>query len=418
MPGVRSGPRVVVVGGSLGGLTAALVLADAGCDVRVDERSASALHQLGAGIVLHPVTERYLTERGALDVAAVSTSVGSLRYLRRDGTVEWEQEGARAYPEAGGFRFTAWNTLFRALRGCLPEGRYHLGRPLTGFDQDADGVTARFADGGTARCELLVCADGVASTARRLLLPGVEPVYAGYVGWRGTLPEAALSPAAARALADAIVYSVVEDATGGGHILVYPIPAPDGAVTPGRRLLNFVWYRNVPAGAPLRQLMTGRDGEHRPVSLPAGLVEASHVRALRADAAALLPAPLAEVVTGTADPFVQAIVDVEVPRMAFGRVCLLGDAAFTARPHAAAGTAKACADAWALADAIRACGGDVQAALRRWEPTQLALGRRLLARVRAMGDRSQVHHTWRAGDPSLSFGLYQPPPDDPDKPAP
>jgi 2,6-dihydroxypyridine 3-monooxygenase len=62
-----------------------------------------------------------------------------------------------------------------------------------------------------------------------------------------------------------------------------------------------------------------------------------------------LAPPLAEVVTHVAEPFIQAIYDIEVSRMAFGRICLIGDAAFAVRPHAAAGTAKAAADGWALA---------------------------------------------------------------------
>jgi 2,6-dihydroxypyridine 3-monooxygenase len=94
--------------------------------------------------------------------------------------------------------------------------------------------------------------------------------------------------------------------------------------------------------------------------------------------------------------------------MAFGRVCLIGDAAFTIRPHAGAGTAKACADGWALADAVQASGGDVVGALRKWEPGQMELGRRLLARGRDAGDRSQFHGSWRPGDPSLRFGLWEP----------
>jgi 2,6-dihydroxypyridine 3-monooxygenase len=57
-------PSVIVMGGSLGGLTAALVLRDAGCDVRVFERSTSALQARGAGIATLDATLRYLTERG------------------------------------------------------------------------------------------------------------------------------------------------------------------------------------------------------------------------------------------------------------------------------------------------------------------------------------------------------------------
>ena len=93
--------------------------------------------------------------------------------------------------------------------------------------------------------------------------------------------------------------------------------------------------------------------------------------------------------------------------MSFGRVCLLGDAAFVVRPHAAAGTAKAASDAWELARAL-AEQPDFESALRAWEPGQLELGRNLLARTRRIGRRSQVDCNWTPGDPELIFGLYEP----------
>jgi 2,6-dihydroxypyridine 3-monooxygenase len=104
--------------------------------------------------------------------------------------------------------------------------------------------------------------------------------------------------------------------------------------------------------------MTDRDGVRREVTLPPGAAREAHLRELRAVAADQLAPQLAEVVERTERPFVQVISDIEVERMAFGRVCLLGDAAFALRPHAAAGTAKAAADAWALAEALAASGGD------------------------------------------------------------
>jgi 2,6-dihydroxypyridine 3-monooxygenase len=117
---------------------------------------------------------------------------------------------------------------------------------------------------------------------------------------------------------------------------------------------------------------------------------------------------LAEIVLSSKLPFVQVIFDIEVDQMAFGRVCLIGDAAFALRPHAAAGTAKAAADAWALAEALVATQGDLQAALPRWERRQLAVGRAVLERTRRNGNKSQFHGTWRPGDPQLVFGLYGP----------
>jgi 2,6-dihydroxypyridine 3-monooxygenase len=249
-----------------------------------------------------------------------------------------------------------------------------------------------------------VCADGVSSLARARLLPDVRPSYSGYVAWRGTLPEQALPAATRRRLGDALTYQVLKDS----HVLVYPIPGPGGALTVGDRLVNFVWYVNVAEGNELEQLMTGRDGIRRPVSLPPGAAAEKAVTAMRRAAVTCFARPIAEVVTGVGEPFVQVVYDIAVPRMAFGRACLIGDAAFAVRPHAAAGTAKAAADGWALATELASAGGDVPAALASWERQQLALGRALLARCRDIGDSSQVHGTFRPGDERLIFGLYGP----------
>ena len=133
------------------------------------------------------------------------------------------------------------------------------------------------------------------------------------------------------------------------HILVYPIPGRDGSVAPGERLINIVWYRNYLAGDDLDDLLLDGYGIRREVSVPPGSLRPEHIAEARAVAAARLPGPIAEVVLAVDDLFVQVVFDLEVPRMAFGRACLLGDAAFVVRPHAAAGTAKAADDAWTLA---------------------------------------------------------------------
>jgi 2,6-dihydroxypyridine 3-monooxygenase len=231
----------------------------------------------------------------------------------------------------------------------------------------------------------------------------VAPSYAGYVAWRGLVPEGTLDAGTRAVFDDAITYHVCANS----HILVYPIPGADGSVAPGQRLINFVWYRNYLAGGDLDDLLTDASGQRRELSVPPGAVREQHVAERQAVARARLPPPFARVVGAVAQPFVQAIYDIEVPRMAFGRVCLLGDAAFVVRPHAAAGTAKAAADAWALAEALAATR-DVPTALARWERSQVALGVQLLERTRRIGRRSQVDGTWVPGDPELIFGLRGP----------
>jgi 2,6-dihydroxypyridine 3-monooxygenase len=389
-------PRVIVIGGSVGGLTAALVLRDAGCEVRVFERSSAALQARGAGIAALDATLRYLTERGGRSRADVCSSTDWIRFLRPDGSILVEQRHR--------YLFSSWNTIYRSLLELFDPGRYLLGTEVTAFSQSADSVRVTLADGSGAEADLLVCADGVSSLARARLLPDVRPSYSGYVAWRGTLPEQALPAATRHRLGDALTYQVLKDS----HVLVYPIPGPGGALTVGDRLVNFVWYVNVAEGNELEKLMTGRDGIRRAVSLPPGAAADKAVTAMRRAAVTGFARPIAEVVTGVGEPFVQVVYDIAVPRMAFGRACLIGDAAFAVRPHAAAGTAKAAADGWALATELASAGGDVPAALASWERQQLALGRALLARCRDIGDSSQVHGTFRPGDQRLIFGLYGP----------
>ena len=389
-------PRVGVIGGSIGGLTAALVLRDLGCEVDVFERSGTALEARGAGIGLHPITTRYFSESNELDAAMVEIELPWLQFL--------SARGEQVYQERMNYRFSSWNTIYRGLAQCFDESCYHLGRDVADFDQDDKEVRIRLTDGTMHTFDMLVCADGISSQARARLLPGARTRYAGYVAWRATVQESELTPASFEALRDSITYCLLP----AGHVLVYPIPSLDGALVPGRRLANLVWYHNYEEGDPLDDLMTDRFGRRQALSLPPGTVRAEHVAWTKGFAETHMAPAITEILHRTPEPFVQVIYDIDVERMAFGRVALIGDAAFAVRPHAAAGTAKACADAWALGDALRDADGDPMEALSRWEPGQLALGRQLLERTRNMGDRSQFKRNWVPGDPSLRLGLYGP----------
>ena len=391
-----AGGRAAVVGGSIGGLTAALLLDKLGFAVDVYERTPTELDNRGGGIVLQPITGRWFEEYGSFELDQLCTTTSRLRYLGPNNELVHDEEAPH--------RYTSWGTLYRALLNDLGRERYHLGQHCAGFDQDDDGVELRFTTGRVERADLVVFADGISSSARRALFPDVQRKYAGYVGWRGTVPEDQVSGATSELVSDALTYGVAP----GTHMVLYPIPGLDGDVTPGKRLLNYVWYRNVPAGAPWLELVTDIGGFVGEVSVHPGRVQQRFVDELRATAAATLPPAMAEVVQTTEQPYLQTVMDVRVPHMAIGRAALIGDAAFAARPHAAAGTAKAAADAWALYDYLAKGDGDIPAALRAWEPDQLTLGNQLIDRVVAMGTRSQVTNTWTPGDPELRFGLYAP----------
>ena len=387
-------PSVAVIGGSIGGLTAALLLRDLGCDVQIFERSSEELESRGAGIVVLPMTERYLVERGG-EAARVSLTLTDWTYVDATGEV------LASDPDS--FRFGSWMALYRALAAAFGNDRYYLEHEMVALDRGEESVTVGFSNGVEVEADVAVCADGLASTARRLLLPEVAPEYAGYVAWRGTVPDEELSAATRAVLDDAMLYQILPP----GHVLVYAIPGSEGERDPGRRLINFVWYRNYPTGGPFEDLMTDVEGGSRSATLPPGMVRAEHLEELHEAAGQLAPA-IREVVDKSASPFVQAIFDLESPQIAFGRVVLIGDAAFSARPHVAAGSAKAAADGWALRDALRDAGGRVDAALAAWEPRQLELGRSVVDKSRRMGQRSQFEQTMAAGDPTWKFGLFEP----------
>ncbi len=386
--------RIGVVGGSLGGLTTACLLQDAGFDVSVFERSTTALTERGAGLGFLEATGRYLTHRAGVDLEDISVATDHIRYLYRDGSV--------AHDQLHRYLFSSWNTVFGHLIRCFDQDRYHLGHELIDVEQSDDDVTARFSNGATFTGDVLVAADGIGSIVRQTLQPAAAAQYAGYVAWRGTVQEQLLPASVTDQLGDAITYFV----HANGHILVYPVPSIDGSVAPGARLLNFVWYRNYLAGGELDDLLTDRAGSVRHLSVPPGQVAAHHVAEIRAVAEARLPEVVAAVVTATEHPFLQTIYDIEVDRMAFGRICLLGDAAFAVRPHAAAGTAKAAEDGWRLAAELSTVG-DAAQALERWERPQLELGRELLERTRRVGRRSQVDNDWVPGDPDFLFRLHE-----------
>lgn len=388
-------PRVLVAGGSIGGLTTAVLLRELGCEVEVHERADSDLEDRGAGIVVLPVTERYFEEGGAHG-DRVSLELTYWSYVDESGEV------ISADPDH--FRFSAWSTIYRSLLEAFGRDNYHFGHEVVGFEATEAGVGIELADGGTDEGDLLVFADGMGSTGRSILLPEITPQYAGYVAWRGTVPEAGLSAETRALVADAMVYQVLDP----GHVLVYAIPSKSGATSPPHRDINFVWYRNYPSGSVFDDLMTDVGGTRRHGTMPPGMVQPEHVSELRYTASRVLAPQLAEIVLGCELPLIQAVFDVESPQMAFDRVCLIGDAAFTLRPHVAAGQAKACADAWALRDALDGARGDVQAALAAWEPGQLALARSAQQRTRDMGMASQFESRMVPGDPGWKFGLWEP----------
>ncbi len=386
--------RIAVVGGSLGGLTAAALLRDAGHEIDVYERTPVPLTGFGAGIVVQPELVRYLLERTETTLEQISVPSSAMRYFDATrGTLIGEIEAE--------WRYTSYNALYRRLLAAFGIERYHLGEALVGIDQIGDQVELRFARGRVVHCDLAVCADGGASTARKRLL-GIVPRYAGYITWRGLAGRGDLSSDTWDFFDDRFTYGLLDD----GHVIAYPIPVVGEDGEMAGRYINFQWYWNLPEGPELDELMTDREGIRRPVSVHAAGVQERFIDEMQTRARRrLAPEPFVELMVMAAEPFVTVIEDTDTPKMALGRICLLGDAAVTGRPHAAAGGAKAAANAWALAEALEENDGDVEEALRSWEPAQLEQGRALLDKVAHMAGLLQTGGPFLPGDPACRFGL-------------
>lgn len=356
----------------MGGLFTGLALRERGHEVEIFERSTGELEQRGAGIVAQPAVAAFLDRRGIVDPDRLTTSTNRRRYLDSDGSVD------REYREE--MTFTSWDGVYRELRDAFPDDRYHAGREVVGVDLDRgdDRVAARLADGSEAIGDLLVAAEGPLSTTREQFLPTHSPEYAGYVAWRGVVHERDLSADLVGEFEDVFTFYEGDE----GLALGYLIPGPEGGVDRGSRRLNWVWYDTV-AAADLDEVLTDARGRERELSVPPGLLGDAAADRL-AERTASLPPAFAALVDETDEPFVQPIVDLAVPRMAFDRVCLLGDAAFVARPHTAMGTAKAAIDAVELATAIEE-RETLETALDEWEDSRLSFGRRLVARGKRMG---------------------------------
>jgi 2-polyprenyl-6-methoxyphenol hydroxylase-like FAD-dependent oxidoreductase len=356
---------VAIIGGSVGGLFAAITLADKGYDVRVYERSSGEMHSRGAGLGIQSDMMQYLVERGILTEAESGVVAKARQSLGRDDEIIFSSD--HSLPS------TSWDLLWRRLRAAVPDYRYFAGFELVDVRNEPDAAVATFANGIEVRADLIVGADGTRSIVREAIAPNIQPEYAGYVVLRGMADESLLSGRENELFAENFsMFSYPHS-----HIVLYFVPGANGELNAGHRRYNWVWYVNMDA-AELEATLTDRNGRSRDFAVPAGHFSLESIASLHSRAAADLPPALAAAVTKTPVPFVQAITDMVVPRMHSGRLAIIGDAAFIVRPHTAAGTAKAFRDAFSLAHYLREAPS-IENGLELWEQRQIGQARRLVS---------------------------------------
>ena len=373
--------RAIIIGGSLGGLCAANLLRTIGWDVDVFERVEDDLADRGAGIVIHDEMFTIMRRIGLGMDETYGVEVRTRCILDKSGEIIKELVAPRL--------MSAWARIYRPLKDYFPEDKYHYGKSLEAIEQNTDGVTATFADGSSCRADLLIGADGVRSTVRSLIFPDAQLRYAGYIAWRGMVEEAQFPPRSHAQLFERHCYGSPE----GEFITIYPVPGKDNDIRKGYRRSNWVWHHPVDFHVTLRDLCTDADGRYHGNGIAPQLIRRDAIAQMRSLARRVFAPQIAELIEITEQPFFQAIFDLESPRVFSGRVALLGDAAFVARPHLAMGTTKAALDAGFLCDAIAAEPDRLERALARYDEPVRKFGTRLVARGRWLGAHLEAQVT-------------------------
>jgi 2-polyprenyl-6-methoxyphenol hydroxylase-like FAD-dependent oxidoreductase len=369
--------KAAVIGGSLGGLFAANLLLRNGWDVDVFERVPEELAGRGAGIVTHPELFDVLQAAGVRIDETIGVKVESRVTLALDGSVISE----RPLPQI----LTAWGKMYHVLRSALPAQNYQSGATVADVADGPDFATVTMSDGSTLKFDMVVAADGFRSAVREKFLPEVQLQYAGYVAWRGLVDELTLSAETREALFEKFAFCLPPTE----QIIGYPVAGQGNSTKPGERRYNFVWYRPTSEDVDLPNLLTDATGKRWAGGIPPTLIRHEVLDEMEVAAHALLAPQFAEVVTRATQPLFQPIFDLEVPKMAFGRIALLGDAAFVARPHCGMGVTKAAGDAMSLVTELSK-QADTAAALSSYSESRTQFGIAIVEHARHLGAYMQA----------------------------
>ena len=342
-----------MIGGGIGGLTAALALRQAGFEVDVYEQ-APELTQIGGGINMGPNAARVLRRLGlgpGLDREGVRP-IGSHQRRWEDGrTLQRASLNPRCEELYGAPHITIHRAdLLAVIASGFPSERIHLGHRLIGLEGRGDATEASFDNGVHVRADLLVGADGIHSAVRAALFGEEEPRFAGCVAYRGLVPV--------ERIADLGLELGSQSWVGpGAHFVHY-------FVSRGQ-LLNFVGWTELDTWN--REDWTDRVTPDRALAAFAGWH--SQIR---------------RIIAAADKCFIWALFDRDpLARWSVGRTTLLGDACHPMYPFMGQGAAQAIEDGAALAACLAAGDRDPTEALRRYEGLRLPRVTRLQQLSRA-----------------------------------
>ena len=357
----QSSDDVIIIGAGIGGLTLGLTLQRAGIPVRIFE-AAPAIRPIGVGINVLSHAMRELCALGLEpELARVGVTTGESCFFNRFGQLIWREPLGRAagydWPQISIHRGDLQAVLLAAFTARAGADKLATGWRCTGAEQDADGVTVRFADPDTGaarapqRGRALIACDGINSVIRKQLFPDEgDPLYSGVNMWRGVTRWKPMLSGASMVRAGWLSH---------GKMVIYPIRA---AGSDGLQLINWVAEIETPnyrkrdwnrAGSLDDFIGPFSDWHFDWLDVPAFIRAADSV----------LEFPMVD-----QDP---------LPRWTFGRITLLGDAAHPMVPRGSNGAGQAILDAKALTSALSGIADPV-AALAAYEQQRLEATTRIV----------------------------------------
>lgn len=364
-------PHILIAGAGVGGLTAALALLRAGCDVDLYEQ-APELHEVGAGFQISANGTRVFYHLGLgreVEHVAWQPQGKEIRIWNTGQTWKLFDLGAESvarygYPYLMFHRADLQDVLIAAVRAVKPDA-IHLGARCIGFDQDGAGVTLHLDGGDRVRGDALVGADGVHSLIRGALFGADKPHFTGVMAWRGIVDVTNLP--------NGLLRQVGTNWVGpGSHIVHYFLRRGE--------LLNFAGF--VERDDWRIESWSAVGTKEECLRDFAGWHETIHT-----------------LIRNFRTPFKWAVMMREpLPAWTVGRVTLLGDACHPMVPFLAQGAVMAIEDGCVLARCI-AGSDDVAAALKRYEAARLD---RTTRAVRGSSDQQKRFHNRQLADPAVA----------------
>jgi 2-polyprenyl-6-methoxyphenol hydroxylase-like FAD-dependent oxidoreductase len=371
--------KVGIIGGSIAGCATAALLHRAGHDIIVFERSESGLVSRGAGITTSTAVWQDMMTHGLIDETLPACRADYGRFVTR-GSGTGGQRWLGDVRSSSSMRLLNWAHLYQCLRRGVPDELYRGASTVELIEAVPHGTTLHLP-GGSVDFDLVVCADGYRSMGRRLIDPGATPCYRGMVSWRGLVRESDIGVDALDGC------DLLRVGYQGGHGVLYYIPGSGQDTEPGKRLLTWGYYLQVPEGA-LASVLVDDQERQQSSSVPFGRVHPQVKAGFESRLADLLPPLLFELVQQSANSAIHGIYSVAPRSYVRDRLCLVGDAGAVFPPFTGSGVLKAVANATSLADAL-ADAPAVDDALHRWSQAQLQVAAQVIEMAED-GERRQV----------------------------